>query len=91
MSDITGAMLGWGGSGIASTEQVLERVAPEHRERLRQALRMVHSRMLKDALLGLSSDRLREEVNEMLPSGNKNASRMMRSPATKPLRGPDKS
>jgi Dynamin family len=30
-----------------------------------QALRVVHSRMLKDALLGLSSDRLREEVAEM--------------------------
>jgi hypothetical protein len=30
-----------------------------------QALRMVHSRMLKDALVGLSSDRLREEVNQM--------------------------
>ena len=30
-----------------------------------QALRVVHSRMLKDALLGLSSDRLREEVGQM--------------------------
>ena len=30
-----------------------------------QALRVVHSRMLKDALVGLSSDRLREEVGEM--------------------------
>ncbi len=30
-----------------------------------QALRLVHSRMLKDALLGLSSDRLREEVGQM--------------------------
>jgi hypothetical protein len=30
-----------------------------------QALRMVHSRMLKDALVGLSSDRLREEVVQM--------------------------
>ena len=30
-----------------------------------QALRVVHSRMLKDALIGLSSDRLREEVAEM--------------------------
>src|SRR5580704_17984850 len=38
MSDITGAMLRWGGGGIASTEQVLERVAPEHRERVRQAI-----------------------------------------------------
>src|SRR5580692_8052988 len=37
MSDITGAMLGWGGGGIASTEQVLDRVAPEHRDRVRQA------------------------------------------------------
>ncbi|MEP7099470.1 MAG: dynamin family protein [Burkholderiales bacterium] len=30
-----------------------------------QALRVVHSRMLKDALVGLSSDRLREEVAQM--------------------------
>lgn len=30
-----------------------------------QALRVVHSRMLKDALVGLSSDRLREEVGQM--------------------------
>jgi hypothetical protein len=30
-----------------------------------QALRVVHSRMLKDAVVGLSSDRLREEVAEM--------------------------
>lgn len=30
-----------------------------------QAMRAVHSRMLKDALVGLSSDRLREEVGEM--------------------------
>ena len=30
-----------------------------------QALRVVHGRMLKDALMGLSSDRLREEVAEM--------------------------
>ena len=30
-----------------------------------QALRMVHSRMLKDTLIGLSSDRLREEVGQM--------------------------
>ena len=38
MSDITGAMLGWGGGGVAPTVQVLERVAPEHRERVRQAI-----------------------------------------------------
>ncbi|MBW8829063.1 MAG: dynamin family protein [Burkholderiales bacterium] len=30
-----------------------------------QALRMVHARMLKDALVGLSGDRLREEVGQM--------------------------
>lgn len=30
-----------------------------------QAMRVVHSRMLKDALVGLSSDRLREEVSQM--------------------------
>jgi len=36
-----------------------------------QALRVVHSRMLKDALVGLSSDRLREEVSEMQAVMNK--------------------
>ncbi len=30
-----------------------------------QALRMVHARMMKDALIGLSSDRVREEVEAM--------------------------
>ena len=38
MSDITGVMLGWGGGGAADTEAVMEHVAAEHRERLRQAL-----------------------------------------------------
>jgi hypothetical protein len=35
-----------------------------------QALRLVHNRMLKDALVGLSSDRLREEVSEMQTAMN---------------------
>ncbi|HEY1751316.1 MAG TPA: ATP-binding protein [Caulobacteraceae bacterium] len=38
MSDITGVMLGWGGGGVAPTAEVLARVAPEHRERVRQAI-----------------------------------------------------
>jgi two-component system cell cycle sensor histidine kinase PleC len=38
MSDITGVMLGWGGGGVAPTEQVLEHIAQEHRDRVRQAL-----------------------------------------------------
>jgi two-component system cell cycle sensor histidine kinase PleC len=38
MSEITGAMLGWGGEAVAPTNDVIERVAPEHRERLRGAL-----------------------------------------------------
>ena len=38
MSQITGVMLGWGGGGTATIEAVLERIAPEHRERVRQAL-----------------------------------------------------
>lgn len=43
MSDVTGVMLGWGGAGTAKTEEVLERIAPEHRERVRQALRGARS------------------------------------------------
>ncbi len=38
MSEVTGVMFGWGGAGVASGQDVLERVAPDHRERVRQAL-----------------------------------------------------
>ena len=58
------------GKSSAKTRLMIERVDAETREfeqctaRL-QAMRMVHSRMLKNALLDLTSDRLREEVTEM--------------------------
>ena len=38
MSDVTGAMLGWGGGGVAKAEDVIARIAPEHRDRVRDAL-----------------------------------------------------
>jgi two-component system cell cycle sensor histidine kinase PleC len=38
MSDVTGVMLGWGGGGFASSEDVIGRIAPEHQDRVRQAL-----------------------------------------------------
>ncbi|HEX5379823.1 MAG TPA: ATP-binding protein [Phenylobacterium sp.] len=38
MSDVTGAILGWGGGGVVDGAEVLQRVSPEHRERVRQAL-----------------------------------------------------
>jgi two-component system cell cycle sensor histidine kinase PleC len=38
MSDVTGVMLGWGGGGLASGADVLGRIAPEHRDRVRAAL-----------------------------------------------------
>jgi two-component system cell cycle sensor histidine kinase PleC len=43
MSDITGVMLGWGGGGVTPTDDAIERVAPEHRERVRQALQAAMS------------------------------------------------
>ena len=58
------------GKSSSKLRLMLERVDSETAEfeqctvRL-QALRVVHSRMLKDALVGLSSDRLREEVGQM--------------------------
>ncbi|MEY4563026.1 MAG: hypothetical protein RLZZ618_2303 [Pseudomonadota bacterium] len=58
------------GKSGAKTRLMIERVDAETAEfeqctsRL-QAMRMVHSRMLKNALLDLTSDRLREEVSEM--------------------------
>jgi two-component system cell cycle sensor histidine kinase PleC len=38
MSDVTGMILGWGGGGVASGDEVLNRIAAEHREPVRQAL-----------------------------------------------------
>ncbi len=58
------------GKSGAKVRLMLKRVEEETAEfelcttRL-QALRVVHSRMLKDTLVGLSSDRLREEVGRM--------------------------
>ena len=38
MSDVTGAILGWGGGGEVESAQVLARIAPDHRARVSQAL-----------------------------------------------------
>jgi two-component system cell cycle sensor histidine kinase PleC len=38
LSDVTGAILGWGGGGVVEGAQVLSRIAPDHRERVRNAL-----------------------------------------------------
>ncbi len=63
------------GKSSAKTRMMIERVDAETAEfeqctsRL-QAMRMVHSRMLKNALVDLTSDRLREEVNEMQKAMN---------------------
>jgi len=38
MSEMTGAILGWGAGGVAQGEDIVSRVAAEHRDRLRQAL-----------------------------------------------------
>ena len=38
LSDVTGVMFGWGGGGMATGADVLTRIAPEHRGRVRQAL-----------------------------------------------------
>jgi len=38
MSDVTGVMFGWGGGGVATTSEVIERVAKEHRGDVLKAL-----------------------------------------------------
>ena len=38
MSDVTGVIFGWGGGGVVTGQEVLDRIAPDHRERVRQAL-----------------------------------------------------
>ncbi|HTK36593.1 MAG TPA: ATP-binding protein [Caulobacteraceae bacterium] len=39
LSDVTGVMLGWGGAGTVRGDEVIGRIAPEHRERFHEALR----------------------------------------------------
>ena len=43
LSDVMGAMLGWGGAGAVAGAEVLARISPEHRERLAQAVRGAQS------------------------------------------------
>jgi two-component system cell cycle sensor histidine kinase PleC len=38
MSDVTGVIFGWGGGGVVSGQALVERIAPDHRDRVRQAL-----------------------------------------------------
>jgi len=38
MSEVTGVIFGWGGSGVVAGSEILERIAQDHRERVRQAL-----------------------------------------------------
>jgi two-component system cell cycle sensor histidine kinase PleC len=38
MSDVTGMILGWGGGGVASAQDVLDRISEDHREAVRQGL-----------------------------------------------------
>jgi two-component system cell cycle sensor histidine kinase PleC len=44
MSDVMGAMLGWGGGGVAQGPEVIARIAPEHQQRVRQTLREAQTR-----------------------------------------------
>jgi two-component system, cell cycle sensor histidine kinase PleC len=43
LSDVTGAILGWGGGGVVEGGQVLGRIASDHRERVRRALESAKS------------------------------------------------
>jgi two-component system cell cycle sensor histidine kinase PleC len=38
MSDVTGAIFGYGGGGVVDGAEVLDRISPEHRDRVREAL-----------------------------------------------------
>jgi two-component system cell cycle sensor histidine kinase PleC len=38
MSEVTGTIFGWGGGGLVDGEEVIARIAPEHRVQIRQAL-----------------------------------------------------
>ena len=55
MSDITGAILGWGGAGTVPGDQVLERIGAEHRDRVRQALESARTYGAFDVSFRISS------------------------------------
>ncbi|HJV40993.1 ATP-binding protein [Caulobacter sp.] len=38
LSDVTGAMFGWGGGGVVSGQDLLDRISVDHRDRVRKAL-----------------------------------------------------
>jgi two-component system, cell cycle sensor histidine kinase PleC len=38
MSDVTGVIFGWGGGGVAAGQEVLARIAPDHRQRVQDAI-----------------------------------------------------
>lgn len=38
LSEVMGVMLGWGGGGVTPGREVLARIAPEHRDKVREAL-----------------------------------------------------
>ena len=38
MSDVTGLIFGWSGGGVVSGQALLDRVAPDHRDRVREAV-----------------------------------------------------
>ncbi|WP_298828866.1 dynamin family protein [uncultured Piscinibacter sp.] len=70
LAEQTLELRGLRGKSGAKLQIMLQRVEAETAEfeactTKLQAMRMVHSRMLKDAMVGLSSDRLREEVATM--------------------------
>jgi hypothetical protein len=70
LAEQTLELRGLRGKSSGKLQMMLQRVDAETTEfeactTKLQAMRAVHSRMLKDALIGLSSDRLREEVGEM--------------------------
>jgi len=43
MSDVMGAMLGWGGGGVAPGREVISRIAPSHQALVREALRQAQT------------------------------------------------
>lgn len=70
LAEQTLELRGLRGKSGAKLQLMLQRVDAETAEfeactTKLQAMRVVHSRMLKDAMVGLSSDRLREEVAQM--------------------------
>jgi PAS domain-containing protein len=81
MSDVTGAMFGWGGGGVVPGQELLDRVSVDHRDKVRQALANAATYGAFDVSFRVPA------ATAAAPSGSTPAARASASPARTAIRG----